>query len=1346
MNRPYKVSGKTDYNRYQQTKRLTFCRGGSPCPPATKHRYKRAGVETRPYDNHYPTTDVEKQNSAGIKKEFIIMKKGIIRAVIALSLVFAMSIGMLASANYSDVGDSVILFYDQYNKGSETTYADISDVGGGWLKSYWTLYNGDNGNAQISYSDMSSKKVAGFGVHFGVRSDYFWYTVSSDRNLNYPTDKKVDTVKFGTMVSAANMKIYRYSNLIYNNGSYCMVRQASKLAMVGDTQNRTVKIYADGNYVTEVTKTFPNRDDDTTMVSSDVYVTALYGPYYTWSSKVENGYYRIDLSSRYTVTASVNANGSVSPTSRVINYNQSGTFAFSANTGYNIAYITDTGTKHDITDTASYTYTASNVTSARNIVATTVPINYTISYTLNGGSVSGNPTSYTIETTTFTLKNPTKTGYIFTGWTGSNGSTPQTSVSIAKGSTGNKSYTANWSPNTYYVAFNGNGATSGSMSDQTFSYGTAQALSSNAFSRAYTVSYNYMDGSGSPANATATATFGGWTGQDGKAYTNGQSVSNLTSTASAKFTMTANWTLGSVTLPTPTKTGYTFDGWYTADEGGTKIGNGGAAYTPSSNITLYAHWNPNIYKVTLDNQGATTAGTAQYWYMYEKMVTAADGEILYYYSDASCTTPIHNYTMVPPTKEGYVFGGYWTEKNGGGTQFILPSGECVNNIFQKRAADTTLYAMWTPISYIVRFNNVPGGTGEMADVTHLFNTEYILPSNAFSLSYTVTLVDGASTTEKKADAIFNGWEDRGSIIHKGVEYLYSTFDAPYYANKYNLGYNKYELISHYLSNTSNSTKGDTAGLYPNGASVRNLSTTAGGIVNLHANFSNGSITLPNPTKSGYEFAGWYSGATKIANGGDTYTPSTDITLTAVWTPETYAITYNLGGGSASGNPESYTVESDAITLNNPTREGYTFAGWTGTELSGASASVTIAKGSTGNRTYTATWTTESYTITYNLDGGSVSPANPTSYTVESNAITLNNPTKIGYEFLGWTGSNGSTPQLTVEIAKGSTGDKTYTANWKKTVFTVRWVDYDGTLLKTDTVNFDDVPEYNGAAPSRESTAEFDFLFDGWSPAIVAATEDATYTAKYKEKTREYQITFVNHDGSVLETKSAGYGTTPTYDGATPEKAMTESEVFIFSGWALEIVPVTGEATYTATFASAPREYTVTWVNHDGVVLETDSVAYNATPTYDGATPEKPKDSQYSYVFAGWTPEIVPVTADAEYTATFTQSELPPVAELKIVTSGCKAEQSFVFIVESAEAGSDFVPLEVSIAGNGQAIIKDIPTGKYTVTEEDPWTWRYAEEYKKSVTVEAAEENTVTFSDINIPTVAKWLSGLAALFK
>lgn len=119
------------------------------------------------------------------------------------------------------------------------------------------------------------------------------------------------------------------------------------------------------------------------------------------------------------------------------------------------------------------------------------------------------------------------------------------------------------------------------------------------------------------------------------------------------------------------------------------------------------------------------------------------------------------------------------------------------------------------------------------------------------------------------------------------------------------------------------------------------------------------LTSLTPTKEGYEFTGWsngtntFDGTETVADINPTNSPS--LTMTAQWTPVNYTISYAMNGGSAS-NPTSYTIESNAITLNNPTRNGYTFTGWSGTGLSGsANKSVTIPKGSTGNRSYTANW-------------------------------------------------------------------------------------------------------------------------------------------------------------------------------------------------------------------------------------------------------------------------------------------------------------------------------------------------------------------------------------------------------
>ena len=185
-----------------------------------------------------------------------------------------------------------------------------------------------------------------------------------------------------------------------------------------------------------------------------------------------------------------------------------------------------------------------------------------------------------------------------------------------------------------------------------------------------------------------------------------------------------------------------------------------------------------------------------------------------------------------------------------------------------------------------------------------------------------------------------------------------------------------------------------------------------------------AITAPAaPTREGYTFTGWDKTIPATM-------PAGDMTITAQWTVNQYTITYDLDGGTAEGNPDTYTVETDAFTLKNPTRPGYTFTGWSGTGLTGEdNLTVTIPKGSTGNRSYTAHWSLNTYSITYDLNGGTAS-GNPTSYTVESATITLNQPTKTGYTFTGWSGTDlTGEDNLTVTIPAGSTGDRSYTAHW-----------------------------------------------------------------------------------------------------------------------------------------------------------------------------------------------------------------------------------------------------------------------------------------------------------------------------
>lgn len=211
-----------------------------------------------------------------------------------------------------------------------------------------------------------------------------------------------------------------------------------------------------------------------------------------------------------------------------------------------------------------------------------------------------------------TLPAPGKTGYQFQGWyTEESGGTRITSDLTIEISADQTLY-ARWSPNTYTVAFDGNGATGGSMDSQSFTYDTAQALTANAFEKTHhTVTYDGQGGAVSPGSATSVYEFLGWETDENPSpvYSDGQSVLNLTETNGTTVTLSALWSdaPSAVTLPAPTRTGYRLNGWYTeTNGGGTEAGDAGESYTPGGNITLYADWNaiPNR------RVGVTAATTA----------------------------------------------------------------------------------------------------------------------------------------------------------------------------------------------------------------------------------------------------------------------------------------------------------------------------------------------------------------------------------------------------------------------------------------------------------------------------------------------------------------------------------------------------------------------------------------------------------------------------------------------------------------------------------------------------------------------------------------------------------------
>ena len=385
-----------------------------------------------------------------------------------------------------------------------------------------------------------------------------------------------------------------------------------------------------------------------------------------------------------------------------------------------------------------------------------------------------------------------------------------------------------------------------------------------------------------------------------------------------------------------------------------------------------------------------------------------------------------------------------------------------------------------------------------------------------------------------------------------------------------------------------------------------------------------------PTKEGdaqysYTFNGWDPALAPV---------SADVTYKPVYkeTVNKYAITWNNWDGTELLTEQVEYGQVPVYTGETPTRDGgaeytYTFSGWTPDIVP-----------VNGNAAYTAVFTDtiNTYTVTWqNWNGDVLETDTEVDYgtTPEYNGET---PTKEGdvqysYTFTGWS------PEVDTV-----TGDIIYTAVFEKTVnkYTITWKNWDDEPLKTEQVEYGKTPVYSGEAPTREGNAQYSYTFTGWTPDIEAVTDNAEYTAMFAETVNTYTVTWVDEDGTELEKdENVEYGATPSFDREDPSKEEDASATYTFTGWDPEVSTVTGNVTYTAKYEATTKLYTVTWVDENGTVLDTQEVEYGKTPVYPGETPTKADDNDYSYSFSGWTPDYESVTCDATYTATFTATPL-----------------------------------------------------------------------------------------------------------
>lgn len=357
--------------------------------------------------------------------------------------------------------------------------------------------------------------------------------------------------------------------------------------------------------------------------------------------------------------------------------------------------------------------------------------------------------------------------------------------------------------------------------------------------------------------------------------------------------------------------------------------------------------------------------------------------------------------------------------------------------------------------------------------------------------------------------------------------------------------------------------------------------------------------ISSPIKAGYDFDGWYDGDTKYTFGS---TLSDNITLTAKFSnPINYDITYNLDGGTAT-NPATYNVESDAITLNNPVKTGYTFTGWSGTGLTGENnMNVTIAKGSTGDRAYTAHFSQNSYTVIFDTVGGSsISDKAGVTWTdTVLDGITA--PTKDGFEFTGWKCGevtvNANTKYSDL-AANDTVTSVTLVAQWKDitaptaeiSVGTNKWKGFLNTITfglffkDTQTVTITASDNSGEDVTIEYLLSDKELTVDQLNSATFNAYNDKfsinpdnKYVIYAKLTDHAGNVTFISSEGVVLD------ATAPVISGVENGKTYCEAQTVTVTEDYIDSVKVNGTAVTldeNKQFTLNPAEGTLTIVVTD----------------------------------------------------------------------------------------------------------------------------------------------------------------------
>jgi uncharacterized repeat protein (TIGR02543 family) len=449
---------------------------------------------------------------------------------------------------------------------------------------------------------------------------------------------------------------------------------------------------------------------------------------------------------------------------------------------------------------------------------------------------------------------------------------------------------------------------------------------------------------------------------------------------------TANYNLGSpLTLPLPTRSGYTFAGWHAEAGLTTLVGNNGGSYSPTADTTLYAKWNGLAYSITYNGNGNTGGAVP----------TAGS-----YINGGSAYSVSDNTGVL--VKTGYTFDGWYSNTTGAdGTPYAAAAS-------YSSAENIILYAKWNPVGRTVTYN-LGSGTGTIpTQLTGRF------------IGSTFTTVDG--TGFSRSGFAFAGWSDGTNIYAAGATYTVAGADVVLTA--------QWTAVSYSVTFLSNGADSGTAPTQANLIATQTF------------------VVPANPfTKTGFNFTGWNDGTSNyLPNATYTMTAANTV-LVAQWTGRGYAITYNGNSSTGGSVPTAgnFVTGSPAysVALNTFTKTGHVFTGWkTAADGTGTSYAPGAGYSSTADVILYAQWAPASYTITFNGNGandGTAPTTSSQSWTYSSTAplqlSTQGTLAKTGFTFNGWATTANATAGVTSASPEAST---TYYAVWTATQYTVTY--------------------------------------------------------------------------------------------------------------------------------------------------------------------------------------------------------------------------------------------------------------------------------------------------------------------